>query len=141
MFSKGTPHGLNTVMPLGGHLDPISTLGAKLEWKKAQKKETKKNTSDVIKRIIPSRRPSSTIFVWNPWKVLSREISRHQVKAVRKSIDKLISIDVIPLKCIHFERPIVKPKPKLETNRGHGDSSTIWKGWVILVDIRFTILN
>jgi hypothetical protein len=34
-----------------------------LEWKKAQKKDKKKNTSDVINSIIPHRNPLTTIFV------------------------------------------------------------------------------
>jgi len=138
VFRRGTPQGLNTIIPWGGQLDPISTLGAKLEWKNAQKKDTKKNTSEVIKRIIPIRRPSSTILVWNPWKVLSREISRHQVKAVSVSIDKLINMGMVLFLCIHFEIPLVKPKAKFDLNRGHGDSSTRWKGCINLVDILST---
>jgi len=77
VFNIGTSIGLNTLIPFGGHWDPNSTLGAKLEWKNAQKKDKKKNTSDVINRIIPHRNPISTIFVWCPWNLLSREISRH----------------------------------------------------------------
>jgi hypothetical protein len=42
-------------MIFGGHVIPISTVGANLEWKKAQKNETKNKTSDAIKRIIPNR--------------------------------------------------------------------------------------
>ena len=52
--------GLKGITPKGGHLIPISTEGANLEWKKAQKKDKKKNTSEVINKIIPHRIPSAT---------------------------------------------------------------------------------
>ena len=42
VFNKGTWNGLNTLIPKGGQIDPISTLGDKLLWKNAQKKLTKK---------------------------------------------------------------------------------------------------
>jgi hypothetical protein len=47
-------------MFFGGQVIPISTVGAKLEWKKAQKKETKNNTSEAMNRIIPRRMLVST---------------------------------------------------------------------------------
>jgi len=30
VFKKGISHGLKTCIPLGGHIEPISTVGAKL---------------------------------------------------------------------------------------------------------------
>lgn len=63
VFNRGTWNGLNGVMPVGGHVRPISMLGARLLWKKAQKKEKKNRTSEVIKRIIPHRSPLLTIEV------------------------------------------------------------------------------
>lgn len=66
VFSRGTPKGSKGVMPVGGQQPPISGVGAKLAWKKAQKKPRKKKTSDVIKRIIPYRRPFWTGGVWCP---------------------------------------------------------------------------
>jgi hypothetical protein len=65
VFNIGTSIGLKTWIPFGGHWDPSSTLGANLAWKKAQKKDKKKKTSDVINRIIPQRNPISTIFVFD----------------------------------------------------------------------------
>lgn len=62
---------------MGGHIAPISILGDKLLWKKAQKKEMKKKTSDKINKSIPIFKPFNTKKVWNPWKEASREISRH----------------------------------------------------------------
>jgi len=53
VFRKGISQGLNTTIPFGGHIDPISIEGAKLLWKKAQKKAKKKSISDTIKRITP----------------------------------------------------------------------------------------
>jgi hypothetical protein len=64
-------------MFLGGQAIPSSMEGARLEWKKAQKKETKKRISEVINRIIPRRILASTSRGWWPWRVASREMSRH----------------------------------------------------------------
>lgn len=57
VFNRGTPNGSRGVIPVGGQHPPISGVGARLEWKKAQKKPKKKNTSDVINKIMPYRRP------------------------------------------------------------------------------------
>lgn len=46
---------------------PSSMAGESLLWKKAQKKETKNNTSDKMKRIMPHRNPRVTGRVCNPW--------------------------------------------------------------------------
>ena len=53
VFSRGTLKGSRGVIPVGGQHPPISGLGARLAWKNAQKNPRKKNTSDVIKRIMP----------------------------------------------------------------------------------------
>ena len=53
VLSKGTPHGLKGFILFGGQTDPISIVGDKLEWKKAQKKARKNITSETINRIIP----------------------------------------------------------------------------------------
>ena len=42
VFKSGISQGLNTWIPLGGHIEPISTVGAKLLWKNAQKNAKKK---------------------------------------------------------------------------------------------------
>ena len=64
MFRRGTEKGLMMVIPEGGHTHPISGVGARLEWKNAQKKPKKKHTSERIKRIIPHRSPLTTNEVW-----------------------------------------------------------------------------
>ena len=53
VFKKGISHGLKTWIPLGGHIDPISTVGAKLLWKNAQKNAKKNKTSDTINNRTP----------------------------------------------------------------------------------------
>lgn len=77
VFNKGTWNGLKIKIPDGGQILPNSVDGDKLEWKKAQKKLIKKKISETINKIIPQRNPSITGKVWSPWKVPSREISRH----------------------------------------------------------------
>lgn len=60
VLSRGTWKGFNLKIPLGGQVSPSSILGAKEEWKNLQKNLKKKNTSEVIKRIIPHRNPEIT---------------------------------------------------------------------------------
>jgi len=72
VFSRGILIGLKELIEWGGHACPISTVGEILLWKKAQKKEAKKNTSDVINRIIPAFRPFITKKVCHPWDDASR---------------------------------------------------------------------
>lgn len=43
VFNKGTCQGLIAIIPFGGHTQPISIVGFKLEVKKAQKKQKKHN--------------------------------------------------------------------------------------------------
>jgi len=50
-------------------------VGAKLEWKKAQKKEKKNITSETINNNIPIFKPFCTFCVCLPWKVDSIIIS------------------------------------------------------------------
>jgi len=81
---------------MGGHIAPSSIAGERLLWKNAQKKEIKKNTSEIINKIIPHRNPIVTEYVCKPWKVPSRETSRHHWYIVKivinvPSINKFIS--------------------------------------------------
>ena len=66
VFIRGTPKGLNLLIPIGGHWQPSSILGDKLLWKKAQKKEKKNITSEIINNTIPQRNPKTTASVWRP---------------------------------------------------------------------------
>lgn len=58
--------GLKVLIPFGGQIIPNSIVGAKLLWKNAQKKEMKKNTSEIMNRIIPNFNPSVTLIVCLP---------------------------------------------------------------------------
>ena len=60
VFSRGTLKGFSGVIPVGGQQHPNSGVGDSLLWKNAQKKAKKNNTSDVMNRIIPQRRPLVT---------------------------------------------------------------------------------
>jgi len=77
VLSNGISNGLKVLTPNGGQIRPISIVGDKLLWKKAQKKDIKNKTSEVINRIIPIFILFITIIVWSPWNVLSRVTSRH----------------------------------------------------------------
>jgi len=59
--------GLNGWIPVGGQVDPSSIVGDSLEWKNAQKNDTKNKTSETINRIIPHRKTFVTIFACSPW--------------------------------------------------------------------------
>ena len=79
---------MNGVIPAGGHWVPISTEGANLAWKNAQKKDRKKKTSDTINKIIPHRKLVITLLLCKPCKVPSRAISRHHWYDETKMINK-----------------------------------------------------
>jgi hypothetical protein len=77
VFNSGTPKGLKASTPKGGHWLPSSTFTASLLWKKAQKNLKKKKISETINKIIPQRKPNSTIEVCCPINLASRITSRH----------------------------------------------------------------
>lgn len=60
VLSNGICKGLKGVIPLGGHIIPSSILGESLLCRKAQKNDTKKNTSETINKIIPHCKPNTT---------------------------------------------------------------------------------
>lgn len=60
VLRRGTEKGLIGVIPEGGQVHPSSGVGARLLWKKAQKKAKKNATSEVINKIIPHRSPLTT---------------------------------------------------------------------------------
>lgn len=64
VFRRGTSIGSRGLIPTGGHCPPSSGVGARLEWKNAQKKPRKKKASDVMNRTIPYRKPFWTRGVW-----------------------------------------------------------------------------
>lgn len=129
VFRSGTWYGLIAWIPRGGHISPNSRLGLRLLWKKVQKKEKKNNTSDVMNRIIPHRNPFITRFVWNPWKDLSRETSRHHWEQDRVTVRVLIIIKFI---CFVWDQRAVPNNKDIVDNltiKGQGLGKTRWKGW------------
>ena len=54
VLSKGIAKGSKGVIPTGGQEPPISIVGLKLEWKKAQNTDKKANTSLTIKELLRS---------------------------------------------------------------------------------------
>lgn len=58
VFNKGTSIGLKTSIPFGGHIEPISIIGASAAAKKDQKNAKKNITSEAINKIIPNLRPN-----------------------------------------------------------------------------------
>ena len=126
VFNRGTCVALNGVIPVGGHIKPISNVGESLLWKKAQKKEKKNNTSDVINKIIPQRKPLITYNVCRPWKVLSRVISRHHWNVVNViiSIPNIIRFAVLIIN--HLTIPVTRIRAAKEAEIGHGLWSTKW---------------
>jgi len=97
VFKSGTWKGLKGVIAVGGHEEPSSIVGLRLEWKKAQKKEKKNKISEVINKIIPHFNPNVTIKVWCPWKDASRWTSRHHWNIVNKIIIRAIFIIIMVL--------------------------------------------
>ena len=77
VLTRGRPHALSAWVPVGGQIVPPKVEGARLKWKNAQKKAKKSITSEIIKRIIPSRRPDWTFLVWNPWRDSARIARNH----------------------------------------------------------------
>jgi hypothetical protein len=51
---------------VGGQFTPISMVGESLLWKNPQKNDKKKNTSEVINKIMPIFIPENTLNVCSP---------------------------------------------------------------------------
>lgn len=66
VFNNGIPNADKASIPWGGQTPPISILGLKLEWKKAQNTEKKAKTSLTINKITPNVNPFCTWVVWHP---------------------------------------------------------------------------
>lgn len=66
VLSKGNSKGLTASIPAGGQWAPISIVGDKALWKKAQNIAKKNNASDTINRATPMFKPFWTASVWLP---------------------------------------------------------------------------
>jgi len=60
VLKSGTVYGFGTLIPMGGHIHPISGPGLKAVWKNAQKKPEKNIASDSRNKTIPIRSPRHT---------------------------------------------------------------------------------
>lgn len=120
VFNRGILKGSKISIPVGGHFNPNSIVGDRLEWKNLQKNEVKNSTSDVINKIIPHFMPVITWLVWNPWKVLSRVISRHQVNMVSKITIMPISINIKDFRWNILVAPVNNIRTPIALVKGQG---------------------
>lgn len=135
VLRRGTWAGLNGSTPIGGHSSPNSVTGANLLWKNAQKNEKKNITSDTINKIIPNRSPVKTLDVWRPWKVASRETSRHHWNVIRTITPSPVIINIWEALWNHWTIPSVRDRRLTAPTIGQGLWSTIWKMWLDLIVI------
>lgn len=129
VFSKGTSQGLNACIASGGHIEPISTEGAKLALKNAQKNAKKNITSETINKIIPYLIPVCTALVWCPSKVASLITSLHQIIIDKITSTKPNSITKLP-PCTEWKYitdPFIRVNAAKEVTKGHGLGFTRWK--------------
>lgn len=141
VFNRGIWRGLNGMIPLGGQFIPNSTVGDSLEWKNPQKNEMKKNTSDVINRIIPHRSPIVTINVCIPCRVLSRTMSRHHWYMISLIDNSPIIRRFTENAWNHLINPIIVDIALNAPRIGHGLTSTRWNGWFLCIDIKLLLLS
>ena len=116
---------------MGGQTPPILKTGAKLEWKKPQKKAKKNITSETINKSTPSLKPFWTTAVWWPSKVASRIISLHHVYITYRIIENPVKNSSHPPMnlCMYNTKPVVNENAPREATKGHGLGSTKWYEW------------
>lgn len=88
VFNKGTWKGGITNRPMLGHPHLAPVRGDTLIWKNLQKTLKKNQTSLKRNHTSPHFKEPWTSQVWAPWNVLSRLISRNQVKKTNRVIIK-----------------------------------------------------
>lgn len=97
VLSKGNSNAGIVTMPKGGHVQKIQIDGARLEWKKAQKKEAKNITSELINNTKANNIAFCTKMVCWVW--LSIIISENQNhKQLKNKIKKKTSKKIFVLK-------------------------------------------
>lgn len=124
--------GLKAIIPLHGHIWPIIISGDSDAWKKAQKNDKKKKTSDVINKIIPNFNPLITSAVCIFSIVDSRITSIHHLNEI--NIIKIIFTQII--NCSLFVRKVLalentRLKTWKDAKMGQGLGVTKWYGIVI----------
>jgi len=105
-------------------VQPSSGVGANLLWKKAQKKAKKKQTSEIINRIIPHRNPFTTYLVCCPINVASRITSRHHWIIVNPITRRPKITPIKPSPWNQAVRPSVRVRAPIDPVRGQGLHST-----------------
>ena len=130
VFKNGISQGLNTKIPFGGQIEPISTEGLRLLWKNAQKNAKKNKISEMINNKIPYLKPCWTNPVWWPSKVDSRTTSLHQTNIILiKEINPKINTKLPIWKVWKYNTaPFTVIKAEIEAKKGHGLGSTKWYG-------------
>jgi hypothetical protein len=130
VFNNGISKGFNGSIPAGGQCVPSSTVGARAEWKYAQKIEMKKKISLTMNRATPRFRPFCTANVWFPRRVPSVTTSRnHRIIALTVAMNPRVSNTPLlanPLK--YIAAAIVSVSNANEVSKGHGDGVTRWNG-------------
>jgi hypothetical protein len=126
VFKKGTRKGFKGKREIGGHTNPNSTQGDKLEWKKAQKNPAKNITSLEINNNILIFKPFWTRKVWYPCIKDSRKTSRHQnidKKQTKKKENKEGKKILLLNQTTNLLR---REREQILTKIGQGETSTIW---------------
>ena len=88
--------------------------------KKSSKKRNKKNTSEMINKIIPNFIFLKTFLEWNPWKVLSRITSRHHWNIIINIINIPNKFNLIIFELNIFTVPVNKIIIPNALIKGHG---------------------
>lgn len=141
VFNRGTFIGLKASILSGGQFCPMSIHGLILEWKYAQKKDTKNSTSDVINKIIPILSPSIILLKWDPCLSASRTTSFHQKKAaaIRNTIaGKESDIDLAENL---FTIKDVDSQIESDVRTGHGLRVIMWKLWNLFIIFFYFLMN
>lgn len=135
VFSRGILIGLKETIDIGGQACPNSTVGEILLWKKAQKKDTKNRISDEINNTIPVFKPFMTMSEWLPCVAPSRWISRHHEYATINVRIKEYKVNFMDTLFIITNPESTIQRALFEANKGHGLTSTKWKGLNLFVII------
>lgn len=121
--------------PLGGQAIPMSTVGTRDASKKAQKKLTKKNTSDKIKNITPNRMQLSSLCVWNPKKD-SLYISTHHKIKTSNNLVKFKTIKLISILCLMSIIKLINNEKRFkDTKSGQRLVCNLIRGFILLINI------
>lgn len=143
VFNMGIFVGLNVLIPLGGHIIPISIAGASLLCRNVQKNDEKNRISEQINKIIPIFILVDTLLVCIPWNVASRIVSRHHWIIVIKIIVIPMNIKVGFIFWNQITAPVVVDISPIDPEIGQGLLSTKWNGWFFikfLLNIKFLML-